>query len=923
MDYSKTLQLPKDIFPMRANLPEREPQIQAKWEEKKIYWKVQQKNKENGGAKYVLHDGPPFANGQIHIGHALNKGLKDIIARYKAMNGYQAPYIHGWDTHGLPIETAMIKEFKVDRHALDQVEFRNRCRDYAYHWIEIQKQGFKSLGVWGDWDHSYITLTPDYEAVQIGVFGEMFKRGHIYKGLKPVYWCTHCETVLAEAEIEYGDHKSPAIYVSFDVIKGQGAIKEGDAFIIWTTTPWTIPANLAIAVNPLLDYVLVEVGSKRYVVAEALLESVAKACNFESYEIKARFKGEECADIVCRHPLIDRESILVLGDHVTLDAGTGCVHTAPGHGADDFIVGQKYGLPAFSPVDGKGYFTEEGKQYAGMSIEEGGKQVVKDLEANGHLLKMQWITHQYPHCWRCHNPIIFRATEQWFASLNGFREEALKAIDNVKWVPSWGRDRIHNMVAERNDWCISRQRIWGVPLPIFYCEECGKELINDETIATVQKLFAKEGSVAWFKYEADEILPAGTKCEKCGGTHFRKEKDIMDVWFDSGSSHAAVLKQREELTWPADLYLEGSDQHRGWFQSSLLTSVATTGKAPYKAVLTHGYVVDDKGRKMSKSLGNTIAPEKVIKKWGADILRLWVASADYTSDVKVSDGLFKQVSEVYRRIRNTCRFLVQNIADFDPQKDYVSYDKLTSLDKWALGRLAELSDKVTQAYDEFQFHIVFHAVHNFCAVDMSALYLDILKDRLYCDAKESQSRKAAQTVLYEITKNLVPLFAPIIPHTADEVYNYLPGEKEESVFLAGWPTIKPEFRNKELMEEYEKKLELRDAVLKVLETARADKKIGQSLEATVWLKAQDAETENWLQDILPDLKGLFIVSEVKLGEFPGEIVTEFPELKVSVGFSEAEGKKCERCWNYSTTVGSDTEYPDVCERCSTVLKESN
>jgi len=919
MDYGKTLQLPKDIFPMRANLPEREPKIQKEWEEKKIYAKVQKKNQENGGQKFVLHDGPPFANGHIHTGHALNKTLKDIIVKYKSMQGFDTPFIHGWDTHGLPIEQAMIKELKLNRHELDPVDFRNKCRDYAYKWIDIQKEDMKRLGLWGDWENSYITLKPAYEAVQIGVFGEMFKKGYIYKGLKPVYWCTSCETVLAEAEIEYEDAKSPSIYVAFDVIKGKGKITEGDAFIIWTTTPWTIPANLAIALNPEFDYVLVDTGSKRYVVAEGLLENVAKICGFESYSLQAKFKGAELEGIICRHPLYDRESMVIVGNHVTLETGTGCVHTAPGHGLEDFEVGQKYGLEIFSPVDNRGYFTAEALQYGGLSLDEGGRKVLEDLSENGHLLAKQTITHQYPHCWRCHKPVIFRSTEQWFASIDGFREKALKAIANVKWIPAWGQDRIGNMVAERRDWCISRQRVWGVPLPIFYCSECGKELVNEKTIAAVKELFAKEGSVAWFKYTAEEILPEGTKCSHCASTKFTKEKDIMDVWFDSGSSHAAVLKTRPELAWPADLYLEGSDQHRGWFQSSLLTSVATTDKAPYKSVLTHGYVVDDNGRKMSKSLGNVISPREIIKKWGADILRLWVASADYTSDVKVSSNLLKQVSEVYRRIRNTCRFLVQNLDDFDPACDFVPYEKLTQLDKWSLARLTALKEKVTEAYEEYQFHVVFHAIHNFCAVDMSALYLDVLKDRLYCDQKEGLSRRAAQTVLYEVARVLVALFAPIIPHTADEVFAYLPGEKEESVFLKGWPELSSEYRDDTLILAYEKKLQLRDAVLKVLEKARAEKKIGQSLEATVWLKPQDTKTKAWLEEIMDELPRLFIVSDVKIGEVTGEITTEFAELNVAIGFSLAKGNKCERCWNYSETVGTDANHPQLCSRCREVL----
>ena len=915
MDYSKTLQLPAKIFPMRANLPEREPQMQKQWEDKKVYWKVLKKNEK--GTKFILHDGPPFANGHIHIGHALNKTLKDIIVKYKALRGHYTPYIHGWDTHGLPIEQAMIKEMKLNRHALDPVEFREKCKDYACHWIDVQKKDMQRLGLWGDWDNSYITLTPDYEAVQVGVFGDMFKKGYIYKGLKPVYWCTSCETVLAEAEIEYGDHKSPSIYVAFDVVEGKGKVEEGDAFIIWTTTPWTIPANLAIALHPDFDYVRVKVKEKTYIFAEGLLETVVSTLGFESYEVLAKVRGAELEGIKCKHPLYDRESVVILGNHVTLESGTGCVHTAPGHGIEDFEVGQQYGLPTFSPVDDKGYFTEEADQYAGLMLDEGGKLVVKDLDENGHLLKMHWITHQYPHCWRCHNPVIFRATSQWFASIDGFREQTLKAIDGVKWIPSWGRDRITNMVKDRRDWCISRQRTWGVPLPVFYCEDCGKELINDETIHAVQELFAKEGSVAWFKYSAGEILPEKTKCSSCESENFVKEKDIMDVWFDSGSSHAAVLRKRPELSWPADMYLEGSDQHRGWFQSSLLTSVATTGESPYRSVLTHGFIVDDKGKKMSKSLGNSVSPNDIVKRLGADILRLWVASADYTSDVGVSDGLLKQITEVYRRIRNTCRFLVQNIADFNPETDSVKYDELKSIDKWALAKLTDLTEKVTKAYDDYQFHVVFHAVHNFCSVDMSSLYLDVIKDRLYCDSKDGLSRKAAQTVLYEVTKTILPFLAPIIPHTADEVYAYLPGEKEDSVFLTDWPILNDEYKNLDLLADYTKKLGIRDAALKVLENARAQKKIGQALEAIVWINPLDKETEAWLKEILDELPSLLIVSDVKLGRADDDV--EFKDLGVSISYSLADGDKCERCWNYSTTVGEDKDHPELCSRCSDVI----
>jgi isoleucyl-tRNA synthetase len=722
MDYSKTLNLPKTDFPMRGNLPQREPEILKFWEDINIYAKVQEQAK--GKPKFILHDGPPYANGDIHLGHTLNKVLKDMIVKFKTMDGFDAPYIPGWDTHGLPIEQRAIKDLGLNRHKVSTVEFRKKCEEYALKYVDIQRKQFKRLGVRGDWDNPYITLNKEYEAVQIGVFGTMAKKGYIYKGLKPVYWCADCETALAEAEVEYADAKSPSIYVKFQVKDGKGILDQDAYFVIWTTTPWTIPANVAICLHPDFTYVLVEIEGEKLVLAKELLSSFLQEIEKENYTVLKEFKGTDLEYILCRHPIMDRDSLVILGEHVTLEAGTGCVHTAPGHGADDFEVGRKYNLPVISPLDDRGIFTEEGAQFQGMSTGDANIAVMKELAEKGALMKQVSIRHQYPHCWRCKHPILFRATEQWFASIDGFREQALAEIDQVQWIPSWGRDRIYNMIHDRNDWCISRQRTWGVPIPIFYCQECGYPVINDVTISHIQDLFREHGSQIWFAKEAEELIPAGLKCEKCGHDHFRKETDIMDVWFDSGSSHAAVLETREDQRWPADLYLEGSDQHRGWFNSSLSTAVATRGKAPYKAVLTHGFVVDEQGRKMSKSLGNVVDPLKVIEQMGADVMRLWVSSADYRSDLANSPKIMKQISEAYRKIRNTARFLMSNLYDFDPAKDRVDFAELQELDRWAMHKLHKLIKRVLQAYRDYEFHIVYHAIHKFCVVDMSAFYLD-------------------------------------------------------------------------------------------------------------------------------------------------------------------------------------------------------
>ncbi|HHV63867.1 MAG TPA: isoleucine--tRNA ligase [Peptococcaceae bacterium] len=920
MDYRDTLNLPQTDFPMRGNLPEKEPEILAKWEKTKIYEKVQ-KTRE-GKELFVLHDGPPYANGDIHLGHALNKVLKDIIVRYKTMRGYNAPYVPGWDTHGLPIEQQVIKKLGLNRHAVSVLDFRAKCRDYALEYVEIQKEQFKRLGVRGDWDNPYLTLTKDYEAAQIGVFGEMAKKGYIYKGLKPVYWCPTCETALAEAEIDYADRKSAAIFVKFPLKDSQGLFSEENSYVvIWTTTPWTIPANLAICVHPEFVYALVQDGNESLVLAEEMLPALRELWGKE-LPVKKTFRGKQLEGVVCRHPLFERDSLLICGEHVTLEQGTGCVHTAPGHGEDDFLVGKQYGLSVLCPVDHQGKFTEEVAPYAGVKVEKANDLIIKDLETAGMLVKADKITHSYPHCWRCKNPIIFRATEQWFASIDGFRQEALAEIDQVQWIPAWGKDRIYNMIADRGDWCISRQRTWGVPIPIFYCEECGKEIINDTTIKNLQEIFRQEGSDAWFAHSAAELLPPGFRCE-CGSQTFRKETDIMDVWFDSGTSHVGVLQKRPELKWPADMYLEGSDQHRGWFNSSLSTSVAAFGKAPYKSVLTHGFLVDEKGRKMSKSLGNGVDPLQVVRDMGADILRLWVSSADYKNDVAASPRIMKQMAEAYRKIRNTLRFLLGNLYDFDPAQNKVAYPDLKEIDRWILHRLSRVIERVVKAYDDYEFHVVYHTVHNFCTVELSAIYLDIVKDRVYVEAKDSLQRRAAQTVMYELLNALVRLLAPILVFTADEIWSYIPGNKEDTdVQMEFMPKVQEEWLDNALEERWARILDLRYDITKALEVARQEKLINHSLTAKVDLYVSDEETYSFLVGI-ENLKEIVIVSDLKIHfrEEAPESAQEgenFAGVKILV--SPAPGGKCERCWMYSEEVGNDNEHPELCPRCLAVIK---
>nr|WP_279388471.1 isoleucine--tRNA ligase [Anaerospora hongkongensis] len=927
LDYSKTLNLPQTEFPMRANLPEREPQMLSYWSDENIYAKKVARNQ--GKAKFVLHDGPPYANGNIHIGTALNKILKDIIVKYKSLQGFEAPYVPGWDTHGLPIEHAAIKILGLNRHELNPLDLRRECKQYALKCLDMQREDFKRLGVSGDWENPYVTLYPEYEAKQIKVFGEMAKQGYIYKGLKSVYWCTSCETALAEAEIEYAEKKSHSIYVKFPVIDDKGNLPVGvnpeQVFaVIWTTTPWTMPANVAICVNPELEYVWVQAGQEIYLLAAGLAESVMKAAKIEEYTILAKLKGADLEGMIFSHPFIERESPIVLGDHVTLEQGTGCVHTAPGHGQEDFEVGMKYGLPIINPVDHAGRFTAEGGKFEGLLVHDANVPVIKELAERSMLLGKGSVKHQYAHCWRCKNPIIYRATEQWFASVDGFRDAALKAIEEVQWIPEWGEERIRNMVRDRQDWCISRQRVWGLPIPIFYCTKCNEHIINDATITAVSDLFKVEGSDAWWAKSAAEILPAGFSCPHCSHTEFRKETDIMDVWFDSGSSHAAVLETNPALKWPADLYLEGSDQHRGWFQSSLLTSVATRGRAPYNAVLTHGFVVDGEGRKMSKSVGNTIYPQDVIKQYGADILRLWVASADYKADIRISNDILKQMSEVYRKIRNTFRYILGNLADFNPGTDRVSYDRLLEIDRWALLRLEQVREKVTQAYDAYEFHTLYHTVHNFCAIDLSSIYLDILKDRVYTAKPDSVERRAAQTAMYEILDTLVRLVSPVLTFSAEEVWQHMPkvAGNPESIQLADWPAARSEYLDKQLEDKWNKLLTVRSELTKALEQARRTKVIGHSLDAAIAIYASDDVYEQ-LNALGEELATLLIVSKanVKQGvQQAPDNAYRSAELPLAVVVTPAQGEKCERCWIYSDTIGEDSEHGTLCERCAGVLK---
>ena len=918
VDYGKTLNLPKTDFPMRGNLPQNEPKTLEDVFEKDLYEKMLKKNE--GKTPFVLHDGPPYANGEIHIGHAENKILKDTIVRYKNLQGFYTPFIPGFDTHGMPTEKKAIDKLGLNRDEIPVNEFRDTCKKFTMQYKDIQTEGFKRLGVLADWKNPYITYQPHMEARQIGVFSTMYKKGFIYKGLKPVYWCTDCETALAEAEIEYKDVDSNTAYVKFPVKDSKGLFDSKKSyFVIWTTTPWTLPGNVGITIGADYKYSLVQIGEEKVIIASELVEKVMGIAEIKDYKKVKEFEGKELEGVICKHPFLDRESRVVLGSDdtiaVELETGTGAVHTAPGYGKEDYLCGLKNDLEIVVCVDGKGVQRgESAGPFDGMFYKKSDKAIIEWLEENNLLLAKQTVNHSYPHCWRCKKPVIFRATSQWFASVDGFRKQAVEASKSVKWIPGWGAERIVKMVEERNDWCISRQRTWGVPIPVFYCKDCEKEYVTDESLKKIQELVKEHGTNIWYELSEKELLPEGAKCE-CGCTEFVKEKDIMDVWFDSGSTHETVLAERGLPE--ADLYLEGSDQYRGWFQSSLLTSVATKGKAPYKQVLTHGWTVDAQGRQMHKSLGNGIAPQEVIKEYGADILRLWVLASDYQSDVRLSKEILSQVSEVYRKIRNTARYILGNISDFDVNNP-VPYKDLLEIDKWALTKLNKLIKDCTKAYDAYDFNIAYRALNQFCVVDMSSFYLDIIKNRLYTYRAESVERRAAQTTMYEILSALVRILAPMTCFTAEEVWKYMPhkdGENLESVMLNYYPKVNAKFENEALEIKWERLIKIKDEVAKKLEKARAEKEIGLSLEAKVILFAE-AEEHDFIENNKELLKDICMVSGLEVSENRRNL-DEQVELGVQV--QKADGFKCERCWSYSTTVGKNKKHPTICQDCCNAL----
>ncbi|MBC6128374.1 isoleucine--tRNA ligase [Listeria booriae] len=918
MEYKDTLLMPKTEFPMRGNLPNKEPEWQTKWEEMNLYDEIQQKNADK--PTFILHDGPPYANGELHMGHAMNKVIKDIIVRQKSMSGFRSPYVPGWDTHGLPIEQALANK-GVKRKEMSVAEFRKLCAEYAYKQVDIQRAGFKRLGVTGEWANPYITLQPEYEAEQIKVFGEMAKKGYIYKGKKPVYWSPSSESALAEAEIEYQDKKSASIFVAFKVTDGKGVLDTDTNIVIWTTTPWTMPANMGITVNPDLEYVVVAVNGAKYVVAESLLNSLRETLGWEDAEVIKTVRGSELDRVVTKHPFYDRDSLVMNGEHATADAGTGAVHTAPGHGEDDFLIGQKYNLEVLAPLDDRGVFTEEAPGFEGVFYDTANKMVTEKLEEVGALLKMEFITHSYPHDWRTKKPVIFRATAQWFASIDKFRQELLDAVQKVTWTPAWGETRLFNMVRDRGDWVISRQRVWGVPLPIFYAEN-GEAIITDETIHHVSELFREHGSDVWFEREAKDLLPEGFTHEGSPNGEFTKENDIMDVWFDSGTSHQAVLEARPYLNRPADLYMEGSDQYRGWFNSSLTTSVAITGESPYRNVLSHGFALDGDGRKMSKSLGNTMLPGKVINQLGADIVRLWVASVDYQADVRISDNILKQVSEVYRKIRNTMRFLLGNLADFTPADNAVAYEDLREVDQYLLIKLDELVKNVRANYDKYEFSAIYHQINNFCTVELSQFYMDFAKDVVYIEAADSKDRRAMQTVFYEAVVTLTKLLAPILPHTADEVWSHLGNQEEASVHLSEMPEVKHYQDTEAITAKWDQFMQIRDVVQKALEEARNEKIIGKSMLAKVTLFADD-EAKELFDSLEGDFAQLLIVSDFEL--VAGLDATPEGAVKdqhVAVAVTVAEGETCERCRVVKKDVGVDANHPTLCKRCAEIVTEN-
>ncbi len=918
LDYKNTLNLPRTDFPMKANLNQKEPEILDRWEKIRLYEKIRAESQ--GRPKFILHDGPPYANGHIHIGHCLNKILKDVIVKSKTMSGLDSYYVPGWDCHGLPIEYQVTKDLGAKKETTSKLEIRKACRLYAEKFVGIQREEFKRIGVFGDWERPYLTMSFGYEATIARELGKFMRNGGLYRGKKPVYWCYYDQTALAEAEVEYENDASPSIYVKFPLLSNElGDIPNKPLFgkevfaLIWTTTPWTLPANLALAFHPDYTYVTAEFKGEIYILAEALVEGVLG----KEAKVIERFKGRTIEGLRFKHPFYERESIATLGDFVTLDSGTGIVHIAPGHGQEDYEIGMAYNLDIYAPVDDKGRFTKDVEFFGGMFVYDANKRIIEKLKELGNLFKEEKITHSYPHCWRCKNPIIFRATPQWFISMekNHLRTNVLEAIDRVKWIPDWGKERIRNMIENRPDWCVSRQRAWGVPIVVFYCNTCDWMLMDADIVDYVSQIFEKYGADAWFTLDTKELLPDMTRCPNCGCEDWRLETDILDVWFDSGVSFAAVLERNPGLSMPADMYLEGSDQHRGWFHSSILVSVGTRGIAPYKSVLTHGFVVDKEGEKMSKSKGNVTVPAEIIKKYGAEILRLWVVAEDYRGDIRISSEILDRLTESYRKIRNTFRYLLGNLYDFDPSGDALGYEELEEIDKWILHRLGVLSQEVLKGYESYEFHTIYHNIQRFCIVDLSAIYLDIQKDVLYTFPPNSRKRRSAQTAIYIILNWLTRLSAPVLSFTADEVWQYIPGEKMESVHLMPFP--KPEFIDSSLEERWRRLLLIRDEILKALERARKNKFIGSSLEAGIGIYAQ-GEIKDFIEKNLELLKVAAIVSHIEIiNESPqGDNVFESADIVgLIIKVQKAPGEKCERCWTYRTTVGIDPNYPTLCDRC--------
>ena len=934
-NYKSTLNLPDTPFPMQGRMKEREKDFQKAWEAMDVYAAIRAAR--SGAKKFVLHDGPPYPTGDIHIGTGLNKCLKDIVVKYKTMRGYDAPYIPGWDCHGLPIEYKVLTELGAAAATTPRPIIRKKCHAYAMRYVERNRKEFKALGIFGRWEKPYLTLNPEYEGAAIEMFADIVEGGYVTQALKSIHWCFHCETVLAEAELEYGNEKSPSIYVKF-AVEGDWADLFGStrglktSILIWTTTPWTLPANLAIAVHPEAKYTAVLYHDphsgelEALIMAADLVEAVMSKAGVRDFNRTNEFaRGRQLEKRRYRHPFAERVSPVILANYVSLTDGSGCVHTAPGHGHDDFVTARKYGIDPFCPVDGKGIFTAEAGKFAGKNIFDANPLIIQELRNSNSLLFTETITHSYPHCWRCKEPVIFRATKQWFVEIdkNDLRGRLLSEIDKVEWIPDWGKTRIVSMVTERPDWCISRQKSWGLPIPAFYCEGCGEAHLSPHTIRHVAKVFRQKGSTSWFELPATEFLPPGAKCGKCGGAAFRQETDIFDVWFESGSSHRAVCRQEKELTWPADLYLEGTDQHRGWFQLSLITGTAADGAAPYRTVLTHGFVIDDKGQKMSKSLGNFISVEDALKEFGGEIVRLWVSSVNFRDDIGVSREVIAKLSDAYRRIRNTFRYLLGNLSDFEPDKDAVSDVELPEIDRWALAELAKLNLEVTRAYEGYQFHRVYHIVHNFCVVEMSSFYLDILKDRLYCDGRKSVGRRAAQTVLHRIVTDLVRLLAPILVHTCEEVWQALGKKASESVHLAAWPVVDEAHVDDVLAARWERMISVRGEVMKALEALRAAKVIGGALEAAVTLYTEDEELFNFVKTFEADLATIFITSEAKVlfghseeAAQSGDIPALYMEVRPS------QFAKCKRCWNFRATVGADARHGDLCDRCAQAVDNS-